>query len=104
MGNVTSSVAAKFTFFPPDPSMYNVQRDDDGRVRVWRDEIDDGRLVGVVGPPSSPADVDEYSKTEIRAMKLIQSIFEGNEAYGTPAKGWSQENTKAHHDLPEQHK
>ncbi|CAL5405614.1 unnamed protein product [Camellia sinensis] len=42
------------------------------------------------GPPSSPADVDEYWKTEIRAMKLIQSIFQGNEAYGTPAKGWSQ--------------
>ncbi|KAI8008090.1 F-box/LRR-repeat protein [Camellia lanceoleosa] len=43
-----------------------------------------------LGPPSSPADVDEYWKTEIRAMKLIQSIFQGNEAYGTPAKGWSQ--------------
>ncbi|KAL7190905.1 hypothetical protein ACSBR2_023054 [Camellia fascicularis] len=32
MGNVTSSVAAKFAFFPPDPPTYDVYRDDDGRL------------------------------------------------------------------------
>ncbi|KAL7239544.1 hypothetical protein ACSBR2_005439 [Camellia fascicularis] len=32
MGNVTSSVAAKFAFFPPDPPTYDVQRDDDGKI------------------------------------------------------------------------
>ncbi|CAL5339520.1 unnamed protein product [Camellia sinensis] len=32
MGNVTSSVAAKFAFFPPDPPTYDVQRDDDGKL------------------------------------------------------------------------
>ncbi|RAL53694.1 unnamed protein product [Cuscuta campestris] len=32
MGNVTSSVAAKFAFFPPDPPTYDVSRDEDGRL------------------------------------------------------------------------
>lgn len=33
MGNVTSSVAAKFAFFPPDPPTYDVYRDEeDGRL------------------------------------------------------------------------
>ncbi|KAL8502555.1 hypothetical protein ACS0TY_021624 [Phlomoides rotata] len=33
MGNVTSSVASKFAFFPPDPPTYDVYRDDeDGRL------------------------------------------------------------------------
>ncbi|XP_052181834.1 uncharacterized protein LOC127794624 [Diospyros lotus] len=32
MGNVTSSVAAKFAFFPPDPPTYDVFRDDDGTL------------------------------------------------------------------------
>ncbi|CAH9070400.1 unnamed protein product [Cuscuta epithymum] len=32
MGNVTSTVAAKFAFFPPDPSTYDVFRDEDGRL------------------------------------------------------------------------
>ncbi|XP_035538473.1 alpha/beta hydrolase domain-containing protein aho-3-like [Juglans regia] len=31
MGNVTSSVAAKFTFFPPNPPTYNIYREEDGR-------------------------------------------------------------------------
>lgn len=35
MGNVTSSVAAKFAFFPPDPPTYD----------VYRDDHDDGRLL-----------------------------------------------------------
>ncbi|KAJ6296198.1 hypothetical protein OIU78_024103 [Salix suchowensis] len=32
MGNVTSSVAAKFAFFPPDPPTYDVFRESDGRL------------------------------------------------------------------------
>ncbi|PSR82151.1 Protein ABHD17C like, partial [Actinidia chinensis var. chinensis] len=32
MGNVTSSVAAKFAFFPPDPPTYDVCKDDDGKL------------------------------------------------------------------------
>lgn len=32
MGNVTSNVAAKFAFFPPDPPTYDVFRDEDGRL------------------------------------------------------------------------
>ncbi|KAG8651951.1 alpha/beta hydrolase domain-containing protein 17B isoform X2 [Manihot esculenta] len=32
MGNVTSNVAAKFAFFPPDPPTYDVCREDDGRL------------------------------------------------------------------------
>lgn len=32
MGNVTSSVAAKFAFFPPDPPTYDVYREEDGKV------------------------------------------------------------------------
>lgn len=36
MGNVTSSVAARFAFFPPDPPTYEVYKDG---------EDDDGRLV-----------------------------------------------------------
>lgn len=33
MGNVTSSVAAKFAFFPPEPPTYEVYRDEvDGRL------------------------------------------------------------------------
>lgn len=33
MGNVTSSVAARFAFFPPDPPTYDVQREEeDGRL------------------------------------------------------------------------
>ncbi|XP_059637801.1 uncharacterized protein LOC132279775 isoform X2 [Cornus florida] len=32
MGNVTSNVAAKFAFFPPDPPTYNVYREDDGKL------------------------------------------------------------------------
>lgn len=32
MGNVTSSVAAKFAFFPPDPPTYDVFRERDGRL------------------------------------------------------------------------
>ncbi|GLT85382.1 hypothetical protein SLE2022_035730 [Rubroshorea leprosula] len=32
MGNVTSNVAAKFAFFPPDPPTYEVDREQDGRV------------------------------------------------------------------------
>ncbi|XP_044471465.1 alpha/beta hydrolase domain-containing protein 17B-like [Mangifera indica] len=31
MGNVTSNVAAKFAFFPPDPPTYDVIREEDGR-------------------------------------------------------------------------
>ncbi|KAL3533153.1 hypothetical protein ACH5RR_006674 [Cinchona calisaya] len=31
MGNVTSNVAAKFAFFPPDPSTYDVYKDEDGK-------------------------------------------------------------------------
>ena len=29
MGNVTSNVAAKFAFFPPDPATYGVTKDDE---------------------------------------------------------------------------
>ncbi|XAR66785.1 hypothetical protein NMG60_11013121 [Bertholletia excelsa] len=32
MGNVTSNVAAKFAFFPPDPPTYDVIREEDGRL------------------------------------------------------------------------
>lgn len=32
MGIVTSSVAAKFAFFPPDPPTYDVSREEDGRL------------------------------------------------------------------------
>lgn len=32
MGNVTSSVAAKFAFFPPDPPTYDVCREAEGRL------------------------------------------------------------------------
>ncbi|KAF5469557.1 hypothetical protein F2P56_013621 [Juglans regia] len=32
MGNVTSSVAAKFAFFPPDPPTYDIYREEDGRL------------------------------------------------------------------------
>ncbi|KAK2646689.1 hypothetical protein Ddye_021884 [Dipteronia dyeriana] len=32
MGNVTSNVAAKFAFFPPDPPTYEVNKAEDGRV------------------------------------------------------------------------
>ncbi|KAJ0030581.1 hypothetical protein Pint_14533 [Pistacia integerrima] len=32
MGNVTSNVAAKFAFFPPDPPTYDVFREEDGRL------------------------------------------------------------------------
>ncbi|KAJ8767874.1 hypothetical protein K2173_020814 [Erythroxylum novogranatense] len=32
MGNVTSSVAAKFAFFPPDPPTYEVYTEEDGRL------------------------------------------------------------------------
>ncbi|CAM8923061.1 unnamed protein product [Rhodiola kirilowii] len=32
MGNVTSSVAARFAFFPPDPPTYDVVSEDDGRI------------------------------------------------------------------------
>lgn len=32
MGNVTSSVAAKFAFFPPDPPTYDVYREEDGSL------------------------------------------------------------------------
>ncbi|XP_071909157.1 uncharacterized protein [Coffea arabica] len=31
MGNVTSNVAAKFAFFPPDPPTYDVYKDEDGK-------------------------------------------------------------------------
>ncbi|OMO90949.1 hypothetical protein COLO4_18764 [Corchorus olitorius] len=32
MGNVTSSVAAKFAFFPPDPPTYDVYREENGKL------------------------------------------------------------------------
>ncbi|XP_021813988.1 protein ABHD17C [Prunus avium] len=32
MGNVTSGVAAKFAFFPPDPPTYDVHKDDGGKL------------------------------------------------------------------------
>lgn len=32
MGNVTSGVAAKFAFFPPDPPTYDIYREEDGRL------------------------------------------------------------------------
>nr|DAD35492.1 TPA_asm: hypothetical protein HUJ06_006132 [Nelumbo nucifera] len=32
MGNVTDSVAARFTFFPPDPPTYDVRREENGRL------------------------------------------------------------------------
>ncbi|XP_052198440.1 uncharacterized protein LOC127805729 isoform X1 [Diospyros lotus] len=32
MGNVTSNVAARFAFFPPDPPTYDVYREGDGRI------------------------------------------------------------------------
>ncbi|XP_050215095.1 uncharacterized protein LOC126666147 [Mercurialis annua] len=32
MGNVTSNVAAKFAFFPPDPPTYDVCKEEDGRL------------------------------------------------------------------------
>ncbi|KAK8581998.1 hypothetical protein V6N13_144986 [Hibiscus sabdariffa] len=34
MGNVTSGVAAKFAFFPPDPPTYDVRREEDGRLAM----------------------------------------------------------------------
>ncbi|KAG2665141.1 hypothetical protein I3760_16G116100 [Carya illinoinensis] len=32
MGNATSSVAAKFAFFPPNPPTYDIYREEDGRL------------------------------------------------------------------------
>ena len=32
MGNVTSSVAAKFAFFPPEPPTYDVYREENGKL------------------------------------------------------------------------
>ncbi|KAA3459547.1 Abhydrolase domain-containing protein [Gossypium australe] len=32
MGNVTSNVAARFAFFPPDPPTYDVHKDDSGKL------------------------------------------------------------------------
>lgn len=34
MGAVTSSMAAKFAFFPPNPSSYGVDEEEDGRLRM----------------------------------------------------------------------
>ncbi|KAL4333745.1 hypothetical protein GQ457_07G044490 [Hibiscus cannabinus] len=34
MGNVTSGVAAKFAFFPPDPPTYDVRQEEDGRLAM----------------------------------------------------------------------
>ncbi|CAL1410881.1 unnamed protein product [Linum trigynum] len=34
MGNVTSNVAAKFAFFPPDPPTYDVLEEEEGRLVV----------------------------------------------------------------------
>ncbi|GAB4828171.1 hypothetical protein Ancab_035088 [Ancistrocladus abbreviatus] len=35
MGNVTSNVAAKFAFFPPDPPTYEVYQDEEGGIVVF---------------------------------------------------------------------
>ncbi|KAF2317070.1 hypothetical protein GH714_011503 [Hevea brasiliensis] len=40
MGNVTSNVAAKFAFFPPDPPTYDVCREEDGRLMLPRVSAD----------------------------------------------------------------
>ncbi|XP_010548512.1 PREDICTED: protein ABHD17C-like [Tarenaya hassleriana] len=48
MGNVTSSVAAKFAFFPPEPATYEVGKDDAGKpvfAGVTSDKNMDVRIV-----------------------------------------------------------
>ncbi|KAJ9141115.1 hypothetical protein P3X46_031690 [Hevea brasiliensis] len=52
MGNVTSNVAAKFAFFPPDPPTYDVCREEDGRLvlpRVSADKNIDVHLLETKG-------------------------------------------------------
>ncbi|XP_068651980.1 uncharacterized protein [Aristolochia californica] len=52
MGNVTSTVASKFAFFPPDPPTYDVHRDEDGKYLfsgVSADKNMDARVLDTKG-------------------------------------------------------
>lgn len=62
MGNVTSSVAAKFAFFPPDPPTYEVYK-----------EGDDGRLV--MGGLTADKNVDVHLLDTKGGNKIVATFW-----------------------------
>ncbi|RRT71080.1 hypothetical protein GW17_00034812 [Ensete ventricosum] len=62
MGNVTSSVAARFAFFPPEPATYEVSRERGGDGRL--------RLTGL-----SPEKSVEVHLVETRAGNRVVATF-----------------------------
>lgn len=73
MGNVTSSVAAKFAFFPPDPPMYEVSKDSDGRLVLPGITADLNMDVHLLDTKGGNKIVANYWKHPIARLTLLYS-------------------------------
>ncbi|KAB2027731.1 hypothetical protein ERO13_D05G052300v2 [Gossypium hirsutum] len=73
MGNVTSSVAAKFAFFPPDPPTYEVCKDSDGRLVLPGIRADLNMDVHLLDTKGGNKVVANYWKHPIAKLTLLYS-------------------------------
>ncbi|KAE8714004.1 Calcineurin-like metallo-phosphoesterase superfamily protein isoform 1 [Hibiscus syriacus] len=73
MGNVTSSMAAKFAFFPPDPPAYDVRQEEDGRLATSGITADMNMDVHLLDTKSGNKIVANFWKHPIAKLTLLYS-------------------------------
>ncbi|KAE8721719.1 Calcineurin-like metallo-phosphoesterase superfamily protein isoform 1 [Hibiscus syriacus] len=73
MGNVTSNVAARFAFFPPDPPTYEVKKEEDGRLVLQGVPADKNMDVHLLDTKGGNKIVATFWKHPIARLTLLYS-------------------------------
>ncbi|GMI95051.1 ABHD17 (Alpha/Beta Hydrolase Domain-containing Protein 17)-like Acyl Protein Thioesterase 8 [Hibiscus trionum] len=73
MGNVTSNVAARFAFFPPDPPTYDVMKEEDGRLVLQGVTADKNMDVHVLDTKGGNKIVATFWKHPVARLTILYS-------------------------------
>ncbi|XP_039054887.1 alpha/beta hydrolase domain-containing protein 17B-like [Hibiscus syriacus] len=73
MGNVTSNVAARFAFFPPDPPTYDVIKEEDGRLVLQGVTADKNMDVHVLDTKGGNKIVATFWKQPVARLTILYS-------------------------------
>ncbi|KAL4318406.1 hypothetical protein GQ457_18G002720 [Hibiscus cannabinus] len=73
MGNVTSNVAARFAFFPPDPPAYEVVKEEDGRVVLRGVTADNNMDVHVLDTKGGNKIIATFWRNPVARLTLLYS-------------------------------
>ncbi|KAE8687652.1 Calcineurin-like metallo-phosphoesterase superfamily protein isoform 1 [Hibiscus syriacus] len=73
MGNVTSNVAARFAFFPPDPPTYQVIKEEDGRLVLQGITADKNMDVHVLDTKGGNKIIATFWKHPVARLTILYS-------------------------------